>query len=412
MNFKFLGGASEVGRSAILINNDLLLDYGIKPSNPISFPQGALEPKTVIISHGHLDHCGLIPNLMDLNPEIYCTPMTANLTALLARDVLKIAENKNQIIPYYEEEIVDFERKVKKRACNQIFKTNGYTGCFYDAGHIPGSSMIRIEKDNKSLFYTGDFNTIDTELQIGANVNFPENDILMIESTYFGKNHTPRKVLEKRFIESIKETLDIGGSVIIAAFSIGRTQELMMLLKKHNISTFIDGMGKDVCKLIRKNLESVGDIRKFEAAYNNSFMVSSRTREKILDNASVVITSAGMLNGGTVLYYLDNMGKNPKSKLMLTGYQSEGTNGRLAIEKGYIIGDRGEMSLNCQLEHFDFSAHAGDKQLKKTVKSFCDHGTESVIAVHGDRTKEFAKWIKTEIGVNTFAPKIEESITI
>ncbi|HEX7575207.1 MAG TPA: MBL fold metallo-hydrolase, partial [Candidatus Methanoperedens sp.] len=80
MKIRFLGGAQEVGRSAIILNEELLLDYGIKPTDPPSYPSNGLRPKTIIISHGHLDHCGLVPNLMDLKPEVYCTSPTAKLS--------------------------------------------------------------------------------------------------------------------------------------------------------------------------------------------------------------------------------------------------------------------------------------------------------------------------------------------
>ena len=92
MEFDFLGGAAEVGRSAIMVNGELLMDYGIKVDEPPTYPVGAILPKTVLISHGHLDHCGVVPNLMDIGAEIYCTPMTKELGVLLAKDTLKIAE--------------------------------------------------------------------------------------------------------------------------------------------------------------------------------------------------------------------------------------------------------------------------------------------------------------------------------
>lgn len=124
---------------------------------------------------------------MDLEPEIYCTSLTAKLSALLARDTLKIAENKGHVIPYYIDEIQEFERKAKAIEYREEFETSGYSACLFDAGHIPGSSSVYIEKDKQSLFYTGDINTIETELQRGADTEYPESDVLMIESTYFGK---------------------------------------------------------------------------------------------------------------------------------------------------------------------------------------------------------------------------------
>ncbi|MGB8218355.1 MAG: MBL fold metallo-hydrolase [Candidatus Methanoperedens sp.] len=386
------------------MNEELLLDYGIKPTDPPEYPSNGLRPKTVIVSHGHLDHCGLVPNLMDLEPEIYCTDITARLSALLARDTLKIAAKKGHVIPYYTDEIQEFERKARATKYRQEFKTSGYNACLYDAGHIPGSSLVYLEKDKQSLLYTGDINTIQTELQEGADKEVPESDILLIESTYFGKNHTPRKILEERFIESVRETIDSGGKAIIPAFSIGRTQEIMLILKKHGLFAYVDGMGVDVFNLIARSPENVRDIKKLEKAFSSSSIVEPEKRKEIINEPSIIVTSAGMLNGGPVLYYLGEIHNDPKSKVHLTGYQAEDTNGRKALQSGYIVDGRDTIKLNCRLELYDFSAHCGDVQLKEVVTNFADNGTESVIVMHGDNTAGFAKWIKEELGVQSFAP--------
>ena len=393
-----------MGRSAVLINEELLLDYGIKPTDPPAYPLNGLRPKTLIISHGHLDHCGLVPNLMDLEPEIYSTSLTAKLSALLARDTLKIAENKGHVIPYYIDEIQEFERKAKAIEYREEFETSGYSACLYDAGHIPGSSSVYIEKDKQSLFYTGDINTIETELQSGADTGYPESDVLMIESTYFGKNHTPRKILEERFIESISDTIESGGKAVIPAFSIGRTQEMMLILRKHGLHAYVDGMGVDVFDIIKRKPQSVRDINKLEKAFSSSSIVKPEERAAIIKEPCIIVTSAGMLNGGPVLYYLREIHDDPKSKLYLTGYQAEDTNGRRALQSGYIEDGRDTLRLNCRLEQYDFSAHCGDKELKEVVKKFADNGTETVFAVHGENTQGFAEWIGERLGVEAKAP--------
>ena len=400
-----------MGRSAVLINEELLLDYGIKPTDPPTYPLNGLRPRSLIISHGHLDHCGLAPNLMDMEPEIYCTALTAKLSALLARDTLKIAENKGHVIPYYIDEIQEFERKARTIEYRQEFKTSGYSACLYDAGHIPGSSSVYIEKDNQSLFYTGDINTLQTELQSGADREHPESDILIIESTYFGKDHTPRKILEERFIESIRETVDSGGKAIIPAFSIGRTQEMMLIPKKHGLHAYVDGMGADVFDIIKRKPECVRDMNKLEKAFAGN-IVKPKEREAIIKEPCIIVTSAGMLNGGPVLYYIREIHDDPKSKLHLTGYQAEDTNGRRAMESGYIEDGRDTLRLNCRLEQYDFSAHCGDKELKELVKRFADNGTETVFAVHGENTQGFAEWIEEVPGVEAKAPANGERVDV
>ena len=119
-----------------------------------------------------------------------------------------------------------------------------------------------------------------------------------------------------------------------------------------------------------------------------------------------------MLNGGPALYYISEIYDDHKSKIHLTGYQAEDTNGRKAIESGYIEDRNETIHLNCGIELYDFSAHCGDTQLKELVKKFCDNGTETVFPVHGDNTQGFAEWIKEEIGVDSIAPGNGETIYI
>jgi putative mRNA 3-end processing factor len=349
---------------------------------------------------------------MDLEPEIYCTSMTSRLAGLLARDTLKIAEHKGHNIPYNSEEIIEFERKARFKEYLDEFETSGYTACFYDAGHIPGSASVHLEKDGKTLLYTGDINTVTTELQNGADTAFPQSDILITESTYFGINHTPRDILEKKFIESIKETIDNGGVALVPAFSIGRTQEIMLLLKKNKLQAYVDGMGVDVFNLMKRSPESVRDIRKLENCFSSSSIVRREQRKDIIDEPGIIVTSAGMINGGPVLYYIGEIYDDPRSKIHLTGYQAEDTNGRRALESGYIENNDNTQHLLCGLELYDFSAHAGDSQLKAIVKKCCDRGTEKVFPVHGDNTEGFAAWIREEIGVDAIAPSNAETIYI
>ncbi len=125
------------------------------------------------------------------------------------------------------------------------------------------------------------------------------------------------------------------------------------------------------------------------------------------------MTTAGMLNGGPVLNYLKRMYDDPRDKLILTGYQVDGTNGRMALDTNVRrSGRRRYLQLRCKLEQYSFSAHSDDTELKAIVKHMCDKGTENVFCVHGDNTEKFADWIKQEIGVNAFAPRLGEEFII
>ncbi|MFY1110260.1 MAG: MBL fold metallo-hydrolase [Methanosarcinaceae archaeon] len=416
MEFSFKGGCREVGRSGLLVNEEVLLDYGIKAGDIPEYPQNGMEPKSVLISHGHLDHCGAVPNLMYMNPEVFMTPPTAEFTGLLGRDTLKLAERTlSGVAPFDPDDLQKLSRLTQKTDTGTEFMTHGYKARFYGAGHIPGASGIYLESEaGESLFYTGDFSLQATRLVPGAE-KFPKADTLILESTYFGEEHTPRKETEERFIESVWETLDMGGTAIIPAFAIGRTQEILMLLDAHGIHAYVDGMGKDVYKILKKYPEYLKNPRLLDQAFDNATPVKPSKRAEILKEPSVIVTTAGMLNGGPVLYYLSKLHKDPNSKILLTGYQVEGTNGRMAVENGIIENNGTVLSLKPKLEQYDFSAHSGDSELKQVVTKFCKKGTERVFVMHGDKTEAFARWISEEIseetGVEAYAPANGESFS-
>lgn len=412
LELSFKGGCREVGRSGLLVNGEILLDYGIKVGDVPEYPQNGMEPKAVLISHGHLDHCGAVPNLMYLNPEVYMTPPTAEFTNLLGRDTLKLAETTlSGVAPFDPNDLQRLNRLAQRKDYGETFKTHGYSACFYNAGHIPGAAGIHLKSESgESLFYTGDLNLQETRLVPGAE-KFPEAETLVLESTYFGEEHISRKETEERFIESVHETLERGGTAIIPAFAIGRTQEILMLLDAHGIKAYVDGMGRDVYKILKKFPEYLRNPDLLDRAFGRAISVRNKQRESILKEPSVIVTTAGMLNGGPVLYYLSRLYKDPKSKILLTGYQVEGTNGRLALKHGVIETDGAVLALKPKIEQYDFSAHCGDQELKQVVKDFCKKGTERVFAMHGERTEAFAQWISDEIGVEAYAPANGESFS-
>jgi putative mRNA 3-end processing factor len=389
----------------LLVNGEVLLDYGIKIGDISEYPLDGMEPKVVLVSHGHLDHCGAVPNLMYQNPEVFMTPPTAEFTFLLGKDTLKLAENTlSGVSPFDPDDLNKLSRRTQKIDYGETFKTHGYRVCFYDAGHIPGASGIHLESESgESLFYTGDFNLEETRLVPGA-AEFPEADTLVLESTYFGEEHVPRKETEERFIESVLDTLDRGGTALIPAFAIGRTQEILMLLDAHGIQAYVDGMGRDVYKILKKYPEYLKNPELLDRAFGRAIPVKDQHRDSVLKEPSVIVTTAGMMNGGPVLYYLSRLYKDPSSKVLLTGYQVEGTNGRLALEHRFVETRGDILTLKPRVEQYDFSAHSGDSELKRVVKDFCRKSTERVFVMHGNKTESFAQWISEEIGVDAYAP--------
>jgi len=294
-SLRFLGGCGEVGRSAVLIDDDILLDYGMKPGessdHPPSYPINGIHPRTIIISHGHLDHCGVVPNIMDVHPQVYSTPITKHLTAFLAKDTLSIARRSGQMPIFDSQDIQEFVRSARIVDYRDRFECGGYSAQLYDAGHIPGSASVFLESENGiRILYTGDVNHIDTRL-LNRACPQPKADVMIIESTYFGKDHTPRKELEQEFVDSIRDTLNRGGNAIVPCFAIGRTQEVLMILHKHGLHPYVDGMGVDVLRRFIQYPEYLRDSNALQAAFSNATVVKPETRARILKNALIVTTA-------------------------------------------------------------------------------------------------------------------------
>lgn len=424
MKVKFLGGCNEVGRSAILVDNEIIMDYGLRPSDPPEIPlrSDSISPKSVIVSHAHLDHSGMVPSLMaggGMAPEIYMTSVTGDLTRLLGRDTIKVG--KEQGFNFFSEaDIRKMEEHTHPVAYGDRIALDGSLGGDYElelcnAGHIPGSSSVYLKKESEdiSLFYTGDIKTGETRLMKSASTSdFPTSDILFIESTYYGREHRNRKELEREFIDSITETLDSGGNAIVPCFAVGRTQEIVMILHSYGLTPYVDGMGLSVFSLFKNHPSFLKNAKALNAAFSDAQFVNSKRRKKALSEPSVIVTTAGMLNGGPVLYYLKKMHGDRRSKVLLTGYQIEGTNGRRLVEEGCVDVDGEIVKVNAGTEQYDFSAHAGDSELKALVSRFCRNGTEVVFMVHGEQTKEFAAWAVDNLGCDAIAPKNGEEFVI
>ena len=396
---QFLGGCREVGRSAIVVDN-IMLDYGLKPSDPPEFPLNGIAPNAVVITHGHLDHVGVAPNLVDYSPKIYMTPPTVELSDIILKDSMKLM----RIPPYTKRQFRQFFSDVVEVDYEEPFDVNGWEVTLFNAGHIPGSASVHMSKD-VSILYTGDIKLEETRLLEPAYTDYPEVDILIVESTYFGIEHPDRKELEKAFVESILETLDNKGHVIIPAFAVGRTQEILMILERYGITPYVDGMGREVSAILERYPDYIKSARALRRAIKNAIPVERGRREDLLREPCVIVTTAGMLNGGPALFYISHLYNDEKSKILLTGYQVEGTNGHMALNAGMInLGNR-IVKLKMSVEQYDFSAHADDRQLKELVRKVVDKGAEVVFTVHGEDCEGFANWIREELGVEAHAPK-------
>lgn len=408
-----LGASGEVGRSAFLLRTDknIMIDYGIKIFDKSGKPKFPIEttatPDFAVLSHAHLDHSGCIPALYTGKSKIrwYATPPTRDICEILWKDSMKIM---GEGLPYR----IQHYKKALKYWSPLLYNKEIHSGetkvKLLDAGHISGAAMILVECRGKRILYSGDFKEEDTFMHKGA---MPvDADVLVLESTYANREHPPRKKLEKLFMEEVHQTVEEGGNVLLPSFSVGRTQELIALVRHYdkNVPVFVDGMGRTVTMTYLRHPGYIRDADSFRKAVRSVNIVGSIADKKAATREpSVIITSAGMMNGGPVLNYLVHA--NNKSKIMFTGYCVEGTNGWLLQNKGYIMREGQELMVDLPVEYLDFSAHAGRAGLLQFIKK---SNPEKIILVHGDTPGEFAEELREEHGYDAVAALLGERIML
>ena len=370
MKCQFLGGSDEVGNLAMVLELEdmrFLFDYGMSPGKPPTFPLPPPPIDLTFLTHSHLDHCGMIPWLCSQSDHrIIATEPTAVVSNLLQKDTVKIAQMDGYSIPFNSADVREAEHSfVSVEPGKMRDLGENYSVRFHSAGHIPGSLMFELVGE-KRLLFTGDLNVIDTRLVRGTKP--VPCDMLFMEGTYAGREHENRQQMERTFLEKIEEVVNRGGTVIIPAFAVARSQELLLVLKNAGYDVWFDGMGKKISKLYLKYpkyLRSVDDLKK---AFKKVNVVHSEHGRKMAMKGPVIITSSGMMDGGPVLSYMNKLKNDRKSAVLLTGYQIEGTNSRLLIEKGKLNFYGVVEKVDCEVQYYDFSAHAGHSELVEFAK--------------------------------------------
>lgn len=409
-----MGGASEVGRSAILLKDskNILLDYGIMIEGATEYPRNAGRVDACAISHAHLDHSGYSPSLFnDGFPVTIATKPTMQLAELLIEDSMKIHKRKHQHEHYHKAQLKMMLNRYIPAVYRREIEFDRYNITLHDAGHICGSAMTVVESQSsgRRVAYTGDFKLEPQLLEAGAEI--VKCDVLIMESTYADKDHPNREELIKKFVDEIKETIDNNGTALLPVFAVGRAQEMLAILNKTGLAnrTFMDGMAKAATDIVAGNPDFIKDVNVLETAERKAVWINSRRhRSEALEGGKIILTTSGMLNGGPVLDYIRRLNRN--SKIFLTGYQVEHTNGYKLMNGKPIDIDGEEYRVKTPFSVYDFSAHAGKTDLHEYVKK---SNPETVICVHGSKenTGRLAEDLKLE-GFDAHAPKVGDVINV
>jgi len=388
LRYHYLGGGNEVGNVGIVLedpsSNRLLLDYGLAPTKPPRYPNEAPHVSNAIITHSHIDHLGMVPWLAsNHNTTLHGTELTAAISEMMWYDCHKVSSIEGYPLPWDKRDIDLALSAWKTHSFNKPWTQDDWKLELHGAGHIPGAAMLHVETPNKSVLFSGDFDTRDSQLTVGAK---PVNsDVLFVEGTYGGRDHPPKKEENERFIERVIEVTDRGGTALVPAFANGRTQDVVMLLHKHlpELDIHVDGMGKRVAKLQMEHPETLRDPNALESAWRWCRRVSSKSdRKKALD-ADVIVSTSGMLDGGPSIWYLNRLRHNPKNAILLTGYQARNTGGRRLLEERRIPIFGKLSSIDLEVDQYSFSTHAGHQEI---VEFATQCQAEDVVIYHSDPT--------------------------
>jgi len=399
---RLLGGGHEVGRLGIHLKcqgASILFDYGMTATDPPQYPIHAGPIDACFLTHAHLDHGGMIPWLTArYDIPIHATGVTREVAVLLMEDSIKIAEAEGYPQQYDSRDVKIAGRKFDEFMFGDTITTGKVQVTTHSAGHIPGATMYEIQGKRTTLV-TGDLHTLDTRLVLGAKP--VKCDYLIMENTYSGRNHPSRLKTEYNFLKKIEEVVRAGGLVVIPSFAVGRTQEILLLLKDSRMEYWLDGMGKTVNQIYLRYPESVRSPKRLRQAIARTKEVRTAHGRSRAVKADVIVTTSGMLDGGPVLNYVEAIREDPKSAILLTGYQVEGSNGHKLLETGMMEFHGVNERVECEVLKYDFSAHAGHNDLLEFAKR-CD--PEKIVLVHGDEPELLAADLRTE-GYEVIAPK-------
>ncbi len=451
-----LGGVQEVGRSAFLIQtreSSVLLDCGINPgsSKPFeAFPRldnpafGLESLDAVVVSHAHLDHCGLAPFLYKYGYDgpVYCSAPTSNLMTLLQLDYLDVA-SKQGVTPYYDQkdvrECVLHTLPLRFGVVTDIAPDIRLT--LHNAGHILGSSMIHLHigEGLHNIVYTGDYKYSRTMLLEAATTEFPRVETVITESTYGAPDDVmPSRVeAEDRLTSIVNETLERKGKVLIPLPAVGRAQEIMLVLDGYmkrglmkEAPVFIEGMISEATAIHTAYPEYLGrDVRNsilhdginpFQSDYFTIVEHPSIRQNIIEGEPCIIMATSGMLEGGPVIEYFKNLSNNENNSIIFVSYQIEGTLGR-RVQKGLnevaMVTAEGKMDVvkvRLQCESIEgFSGHSDRRQIFNYI-THLKPKPERVIVCHGERAKCFsiANLIERRCDVRTLVPAVMETFRL
>jgi len=465
IKLKFLGAAGNVTGSRHLLEANgtrLLIDCGLyqerqlKQRNWEPFPVEPAGINAVLLTHAHLDHCGFLPKLVKegFAGKIYCTAATAEIVKIILLDSAKIQqedakykrkrhEKQGRKGPYPELPLYTTE---DAEACFPLFSDvqyreavqldDGVEATFYDAGHVLGSSIIRVKVrqngQERIILFSGDIGRPDRPIVCDPTV-FDTADYILIESTYGDRVHKQTKDIQEEIAKVINSTKKAGGNIIVPSFALERSQEVLyhineLLLENAipHLTVFLDSpMASRITKVFQHHPELFDKemselVRRHESPFKlpGLKMAGTADESKAINHIKgtvMVIAGSGMCTGGRIKHHLVNNITRPQSTIMFVGYQATGTLGRRIVngEKRVRILGR-EYPVKAKVVRINgFSAHADKNELLDWLKEL-KSPPRQVFVVHGETesAQYFGDFVSEKTGWQVTVPDYQDEVVL
>jgi metallo-beta-lactamase family protein len=459
----FLGAAQNVTGSQYLVQSDkisFLVDCGLYQEReltgrnwgPFLFPPERLE--AVLLTHAHLDHCGLLPKLAreGFNQAIYCTSATSEITEIMLMDSGKIQEEDADFkrrrhekekrkgaypeVPLYTrddaEAVYPLFSAVKYGQTVQI--GDGAEATFYDAGHVLGSAMVRLKIEQngeaRTILFSGDVGRRNKPI-LNDPTFFEEADYVIVESTYGDRLLESPQDAANQLAETINSTVKRGGNIVIPSFALERSQELLYYLNQFLIEgriphllVFVDSpMAVEVTGVFECHPELFDqEMRKLLRQQRSPFdfpgleLTGTVEESKAINHIKgsvVIIAGSGMCTGGRIKHHLVNNISREESTVLFVGYQAAGTLGRQIVDGAQRVRILGQYyPVKAKIAQLNgFSAHADRNGLLRWLSSL-RKPPRRVFITHGelDASQHLAGLIKSRHGWETMVPSYQEQV--
>lgn len=465
IKLNFFGAARNVTGSCYYVEANgmrLLIDCGLyqerdlKPRNWADFPVPPNTIDAVLLTHAHLDHCGRLPRLVKegFRGTVYATSATAEIANIIMLDAAHIQEEdikhkmkrhersgKKSPFPYEPLYTMEDAEKVNRLFSKVRYNTKvpigeGITAEFREAGHVFGSSSIRLEVEQggekRTILFSGDVGRWNLPIMRDP-FQFEHADYVLVESTYGDRVHDRVGDIPGELERVINETYEAGGNVVIPSFALERTQELLFhlnnLLKEDRIPhllAFVDSpMAVKITEVFKKHPElfdeeTMAQVRAGEKPCDFPGLTMSRTVDQSksinhIKGSAIIIAGSGMCTGGRIKHHLKNNISRPECTILFVGYQAHGTLGRTILdqpEKVRIFGE--EQPVAARIERISgFSAHADQNELHQWLSSI-QEPPRKVFIVHGEESAAtaFQQFLGEKTGWTCVVPEYEQEVTL